>query len=296
MFSVGGKYYTGDPIVYSYMEDRIFEHSRNISIKLHHRIGKFVKLRFSFASRWIMISEITFDSGNYQDFNPLIKSNNQRALPRFTIQILLLLFSFYSLFLNQPIIQIFSIKFQFQLKNIFANEGTFFSRHRYRPREFHPGITAHDGSPETKGSNLGAGQSFASRGSSREARRFELHGGDHRRSNSGDPAARRGHLLDNHAAQATEELREPAGHEDGDPVEQPSTPVPRIRLRDNGEGSIVDDVQGGGVGRSIRRNQADHASTGSERSPVGGREIGRVSGAILREQAQGTASRRLLRV
>lgn len=65
MFSVGGRYYTGDPIVYSYMEDRIFEHSRNISIKLHHRIGKFVKLKFSFASRWIMISEITFDSGNY---------------------------------------------------------------------------------------------------------------------------------------------------------------------------------------------------------------------------------------
>lgn len=63
MFSIGGKYYTGDPIVYSYMEDRIFEHSRNITIKLHHRIGKFVKLRFSFASRWIMISEITFDSG-----------------------------------------------------------------------------------------------------------------------------------------------------------------------------------------------------------------------------------------
>lgn len=63
MFSVGGRYYTGDPIVYSYMEDRIFEHSRNISIKLHHRIGKFVKLRFNFASRWIMISEITFDSG-----------------------------------------------------------------------------------------------------------------------------------------------------------------------------------------------------------------------------------------
>ncbi|XP_017890624.2 discoidin domain-containing receptor 2-like [Ceratina calcarata] len=62
MFSVGGKYYTGDPIVYSYMEDRIFEHSRNISIKLHHRIGKFVKLRFSFASRWIMVSEVTFDS------------------------------------------------------------------------------------------------------------------------------------------------------------------------------------------------------------------------------------------
>jgi len=63
MFSIGGRYYTGDPIAYTYVEDRIFEFARNISIKLHHRIGKFVKLRFSFASRWIMISEITFDSG-----------------------------------------------------------------------------------------------------------------------------------------------------------------------------------------------------------------------------------------
>ncbi|OAD58680.1 Discoidin domain-containing receptor 2 [Eufriesea mexicana] len=74
MFSVGGRYYTGDPIVYSYMEDRIFEQSRNISIKLHNRIGKFVKLKFSFASRWIMINEITFDSdiahGNFTPESP----------------------------------------------------------------------------------------------------------------------------------------------------------------------------------------------------------------------------------
>ncbi|KAG7197505.1 hypothetical protein KM043_007184 [Ampulex compressa] len=74
MFSIGGKYYTGDPIVYSYMEDRIFEYSRNITIKLHHRIGKYVKLRFAFASRWIMISEVTFDSdiahGNFTPESP----------------------------------------------------------------------------------------------------------------------------------------------------------------------------------------------------------------------------------
>ncbi|XP_043477565.1 discoidin domain-containing receptor 2-like [Leptopilina heterotoma] len=62
MFSIGGKYYNGDPIVYETVEDRIFENSRNVTIKLHHRIGKFVKLKFGFASRWIMISEITFDS------------------------------------------------------------------------------------------------------------------------------------------------------------------------------------------------------------------------------------------
>lgn len=65
-FSVGGEHFLGEPIVYSYMEDRIFEHSRNVTIKLHHRIGKFVKLKFAFASRWIMISEITFDSGEWR--------------------------------------------------------------------------------------------------------------------------------------------------------------------------------------------------------------------------------------
>lgn len=65
MFSVGGKYYPGEPIVYETVEDRIFESPRNVTIKLHHRIGKFVKLRFDFKSRWIMISEVTFDSGEY---------------------------------------------------------------------------------------------------------------------------------------------------------------------------------------------------------------------------------------
>ncbi|XP_046587172.1 discoidin domain-containing receptor 2 isoform X1 [Neodiprion lecontei] len=63
LFSIGGKYYTGDPIVWTSMEDKIFETSRNITVKLHHRVGKFVKLRFSFAAKWMMLSEITFDSG-----------------------------------------------------------------------------------------------------------------------------------------------------------------------------------------------------------------------------------------
>lgn len=62
-FSIGGVYYTGEPITYSPMEDRIFENSRNETIKLHHRIGRFVKLQMSFAAKWIMISEVMFDSG-----------------------------------------------------------------------------------------------------------------------------------------------------------------------------------------------------------------------------------------
>ncbi|KAL0115805.1 hypothetical protein PUN28_010981 [Cardiocondyla obscurior] len=78
MFSIGGRYYTGDPILYSYMEDKIFEQPRNITIKLHHRIGKFVKLRFNFALRWIMISEVTFDSDiAHGNFTPEIPSTTE---------------------------------------------------------------------------------------------------------------------------------------------------------------------------------------------------------------------------
>lgn len=63
MFSVGGKRYKGEPITYNYIEDRIFENPRNVSIKLHHRVGRFVKIQLFFAAKWIMVSEISFESG-----------------------------------------------------------------------------------------------------------------------------------------------------------------------------------------------------------------------------------------
>jgi len=61
-FSIGGSIYSGDPIVMRPPEDRIFENSRNVSAKLHHRVGKFVKLRLAFAAKWILISEVSFRS------------------------------------------------------------------------------------------------------------------------------------------------------------------------------------------------------------------------------------------
>lgn len=71
MFSIGGRRYKGEPITFDYIEDHIFESPRNVSIKLHHRIGRFVTLRLYFASRWILLSEITFDSdavkGNFTE-------------------------------------------------------------------------------------------------------------------------------------------------------------------------------------------------------------------------------------
>lgn len=63
LFSVGGKRFNkGEPISYEYVEDKIFEDARNVTIKLHHRVGRFVKLQLYFAAKWILISEITFDS------------------------------------------------------------------------------------------------------------------------------------------------------------------------------------------------------------------------------------------
>ena len=65
-FSIGGKHYTSEPITYNSMEDNIFEHARNITAKLHNRVGKFVKLRLHFSAKWIMISEVTFVSGEFE--------------------------------------------------------------------------------------------------------------------------------------------------------------------------------------------------------------------------------------
>lgn len=66
-FSIGGKFYNGDPITYDYNEDKTSEESHNVTIQLHNRIGKFVKLRLHFAAKWMMISEITFVSGEFYE-------------------------------------------------------------------------------------------------------------------------------------------------------------------------------------------------------------------------------------
>ncbi|CAG9771115.1 unnamed protein product [Ceutorhynchus assimilis] len=70
-FSLDGEHYKGDPIVYEYIEDRIFDNARNVTVKLHHRMGKFVKLQLYFAAKWILISEINFESsiiaGNFTE-------------------------------------------------------------------------------------------------------------------------------------------------------------------------------------------------------------------------------------
>lgn len=62
MFSVGGRYYNGRALSYSYMPDRMLENARNVTIHLQYKLARFIKIRLYFAVRWIMLSEVTFES------------------------------------------------------------------------------------------------------------------------------------------------------------------------------------------------------------------------------------------
>ncbi|XP_060535505.1 discoidin domain-containing receptor 2-like isoform X2 [Cylas formicarius] len=69
--SLNGYRFSPEAVHFSYMPDLVMEHARDVTIKLHHRIGRFLKLELYFASRWILISEVSFDStvatGNFTD-------------------------------------------------------------------------------------------------------------------------------------------------------------------------------------------------------------------------------------
>lgn len=93
-FSVGGNLFNGEPVHFSYMPDMVLEHARNVTIKLHHRIGRFLKLQLYFASRWILLSEISFDSGKYDLMLFLFLIYQQFAIIRVTY-----------CFTNEPILQ-----------------------------------------------------------------------------------------------------------------------------------------------------------------------------------------------
>ena len=60
--SIGGKLYLGKPIVFDYEQDDNIEFGRYVTIPLPHVVGQFLKIRLYFAARWIMISEMRFES------------------------------------------------------------------------------------------------------------------------------------------------------------------------------------------------------------------------------------------
>ncbi|XP_045112632.1 discoidin domain-containing receptor 2-like isoform X4 [Portunus trituberculatus] len=61
-FSVGGRYFSSVPVKYQYMPDEVSEYARNVTINLHHRVAKYVKIQLFFQARWILLSELFFIS------------------------------------------------------------------------------------------------------------------------------------------------------------------------------------------------------------------------------------------
>ncbi|XP_011501342.1 PREDICTED: discoidin domain-containing receptor 2 [Ceratosolen solmsi marchali] len=61
-FSGGNNLFNGEPVQFSYMPDLVLEQARDVTIKLHSRAGRCVKLQLYFAARWIMLSEVVFES------------------------------------------------------------------------------------------------------------------------------------------------------------------------------------------------------------------------------------------
>ncbi|CAD7086290.1 unnamed protein product [Hermetia illucens] len=93
-FSIGGRHFGGEPVQFSYMPDTVLDHARDVTIKLHHRIGRYVQIHLYFALRWIMVSEITFVSvpvlGNFTDEEingiPTPQDNSEYPLQRDEVQ------------------------------------------------------------------------------------------------------------------------------------------------------------------------------------------------------------------
>jgi len=62
-----GKFGDDRAVDYLYMPDAMVEDARNVSINLHEEHGKFVMIQLFFAAKWILISEITFVSEEYEE-------------------------------------------------------------------------------------------------------------------------------------------------------------------------------------------------------------------------------------
>ena len=50
-------------IDYVYMPDLMIDRARNVTVHLRHQVARYLKLQFEFASQWILISEMYFESG-----------------------------------------------------------------------------------------------------------------------------------------------------------------------------------------------------------------------------------------
>ena len=63
---MGEEFYQEEPVVFEYMKDSLIEYARRVIIPIPHRVGKKVKMELYFSARWILISEVKFESGRWK--------------------------------------------------------------------------------------------------------------------------------------------------------------------------------------------------------------------------------------
>ncbi|KAK0063350.1 discoidin domain-containing receptor 2 [Biomphalaria pfeifferi] len=73
-YSIGGKYYLPHTTKINYERDDTIEDARFVPLRMQNKIGKYVKIDLYFQARWIMISEVSFNSteavGNFSEEEP----------------------------------------------------------------------------------------------------------------------------------------------------------------------------------------------------------------------------------
>ena len=75
-FSIGGRKFADDQMIdYVYMPDLMIDRARNVTVHLRHQVARYLKLQFEFASQWILISEMYFESGISFNWSQLISKD-----------------------------------------------------------------------------------------------------------------------------------------------------------------------------------------------------------------------------
>jgi discoidin domain receptor family protein 2 len=64
-YSIGGKYFSVKKDKFYFIRDTVVEYARNVQIKLDHIIARYIRLDLYFDSKWILISEVQFDSSKF---------------------------------------------------------------------------------------------------------------------------------------------------------------------------------------------------------------------------------------
>jgi len=75
-FSVGppGSGYQSRPVVFDFMRDTVMEFARNVIIPIPHRIGRTIRIDLYFDAKWLLISEVRFESGTWDLFSYMVSA------------------------------------------------------------------------------------------------------------------------------------------------------------------------------------------------------------------------------